>query len=97
MSKQEHVQAATDLVKVAGIYQEAWSELVNHAALTYGDGNGSLISGVYRDHYPDHIKDALRTLAHARTAALDASARQWGLSRRHMTTWRRMFAEMESL
>lgn len=96
MTKQEHVTAAVDFAKMACVWSETWSALVNQACLQYGDGRGVLISGIYRDHFPDHIKDALRVAAHSKTACLDASVRHWTQARRRNITWRRMYDDVQS-
>jgi hypothetical protein len=49
-----------------------WQHAVNLAIEAYGN-QGSLISGVYSDHFPDDVKQRLRFLAHGNSLALDAA------------------------
>ena len=48
--------------------------LANESLERFGNGNGTPISGVVRDHFPDEVKDRLRSLARAASsdAAYDA-------------------------
>ena len=52
--------------------KDEWDDVVNLAAKQYGN-HGSLISGVYRDHFPDDVKDRLRFLAHGAALASQAA------------------------
>lgn len=64
------------------------SRLAMHAMDTYGD-HGPLISGCVRDHFPERVQEALRTLARTVGAYSDAAyaARP---PRVRMTTMRRL-------
>jgi len=53
--------------------KDEWDDVVSLAAKEYGD-HGSLISGVYRDHFPDDVKDRLRFLASTAGASLASRA-----------------------
>lgn len=52
-----------------------WQTRVTQAVAEYGDagpdGSRALISGVYRAHFPDAVKNTLRSLAHEQTACVD--------------------------
>jgi hypothetical protein len=51
------------------------------AGQRYGD-HGALISGVYRDHFPDTVKNKLRRYAHERSDALGAAAAHYRAARK---------------
>ena len=71
-SKSAHSQRADMFVDLAQKLTDEWNATVSLAAEAYGD-QGSLISGVYRDHFPDSVKDRLRFLAYGSTMAKDAA------------------------
>jgi len=54
---------AATLFELACQCSRSHSKLAQYALETYGD-HGSTISGVVRDHFPEHIKTMLRDLAH---------------------------------
>jgi hypothetical protein len=56
-------RAATFLAK-SKKFDKVYASLVKKALAQYGDGNGHLISGVYRDHFPELVKEKLRFYAH---------------------------------
>lgn len=64
-----HLLNRSDLALAAGYFANAayysrqWSKLVSDALKQYGD-HGPQISGICRDHFPESLKDRLRTLAH---------------------------------
>jgi len=47
-----------------------WTQYRDQFAGEFGDGDGRLISGIYRDHYPEWAKWILRKLAHSSTRIL---------------------------
>jgi hypothetical protein len=67
-----------DLQTVARHFADACAASRQHSAVAasaleqYGD-HGPQISGCVRDHFPEHVKDELRRLAHACAAAGDAA------------------------
>jgi len=62
----------------------AHSALAGDALRTHG-GHGPQISGCVREHFPEPVKDALRTLARAVGAASDAAWRARPPRVRHAT------------
>lgn len=73
MTKAEHKELAEDFARKAADLLDRHTALVQQALDDYGD-QGSLISGVIRDHFPDSVKDELRYYAHGGTLLADTSA-----------------------
>jgi len=71
-SKSGHAQKADYFDNLAQKMNNEWQHAVNLAIEAYGN-QGSLISGVYSDHFPDDVKQRLRFLAHGNSLALDAA------------------------
>ena len=71
-SKSAHAQKADFFADLASKMDAEWNATVSLAVEAYGD-QGSLISGVYRDHFPDDVKQRLRFLAHGKNLAADAA------------------------
>lgn len=71
-SKSANAQRAEYFSSLAQRLQREWDAVVELAIQTYGN-QGSLVSGVYRDHFPNNVKDRLRFLAHGSTMARDAA------------------------
>jgi hypothetical protein len=95
MTKQEHIDTSIALARMAQQWTNAWNETVNMAAKEYGDGDGKLISGIYRSHYPETIKNALRLMCKLGNECTDNSLKHWTIgARRRAITWRRMVAEL---
>ena len=92
-TRDEHDRAAAWWHARAGEFAQGWIVCRDLALQAHGDGDGVLISGVYREHFPVDVKDRLRALAHARTAAEDYSLAHWTYgARRTAATWRRRIA-----
>lgn len=70
-SKNAHHQRAETFHKLAEKLNRAWNNLVDRASKKFGK-EGSLISAVYRDHFPPTVKDRLRFLAQGETVVKDA-------------------------
>lgn len=60
------------------------------ARARFGDGDGILISGIGRSHFPASVKVILRRLAQAPGALADASLSDWRAAGRRLHTWRRL-------
>lgn len=71
-SKSAHDQRADFFSILAGRLSDEWNATVNLAVEAYGS-QGSLISGVYRDHFPEDVKQRLRFLNNAKNLASDAA------------------------
>lgn len=67
MSKQDHERQARRAIDLAHLYDATWQGAVTQARKLYGEGDGVLIAGVYRDHFPAKVKDKLRSLAHTKS------------------------------
>ena len=67
-----HRQRAEYFGQLHAEYERTYQDLVNYALETYGS-QGSLISGVVRDHFPVHVKNRLRFLATAKNMTSDAN------------------------
>lgn len=72
-TKEDHAEAAEIMATARDEANREWNKLVQQAVKKHGDGNGHLISGVYREHFSDTTKDVLRYLAHFAGAASNAS------------------------
>jgi hypothetical protein len=71
-SKSAHAQRADFFRDLARKIDDEWQATVSLAVEAYGK-EGSLISGVYRDHFPEDVKDRLRFLSHGKSLATDAA------------------------
>ena len=72
-SKSAHAQKADFFRELAQKMDYEWNAAVDLALKAYGDGTGSLISGVYRDHFPNDVKDRLRFLTRGKNLSADAA------------------------
>jgi hypothetical protein len=88
-TKRQHAQASSEYAALSIVHDHMWNALVSIARKTYGD-HGPLVSGVYRSHFPDVTKDALRTIAHTATRYADMSVAHWRAAGRTIGTWRAM-------
>ena len=71
-SKSAHAQKADFFAHLGRKMEDEWNATVDLAVEAYGD-QGSLISGVYRDHFPEDVKQRLRFLNSAKNLASDAA------------------------
>ena len=65
-----------------------WQRAIQAARREHGDGNGVLVSGIYRDHFPADVKDALRALVDASNRALCDAQMAWRQTGRTTRTFR---------
>ena len=72
-SKSAHAQKADFFCDLARKMEDEWNATVNLAIEAYGN-QGSLISGVYRDHFPEDVKQRLRFLNSGKNLAGAACA-----------------------
>ena len=70
-SKSAHAQKAEYFHDLALRMGDEWDATVSLAVEAYG-AQGSLISGVYRDHFPDDVKQRLRFLNSGKNLAAEA-------------------------
>jgi len=61
--KRQDLAIAAAYFECAAAYSRAHSRIAQRALAQYGD-HGAQISGCVRDHFPEHIKEDLTTLAH---------------------------------
>ena len=90
ITKQERQQAearAIALLAEAKMLRQIRAQHLRVIFAVHGD-QGSLISGVERDHFPEPIKDMLRSNARAIGAAIEDSLIFWRMAGRRRSTWR---------
>jgi hypothetical protein len=80
LTKADHLRLSREFEQKEKEMMKRWIRNVDLAMLTYGDGNGRLISGVVRDHFPEKVKDKLRALAHEGVEYGDAARAHWKAS-----------------
>ena len=71
-SKHAHALRSQLLDEVARAMEEEYQHVVSQALKRYGDGDGHIISGIIRNHFPDGVKNRLRFLAHGTSMVKDA-------------------------
>jgi len=84
--RDEIAAAALEDMRRAYGMSRAHTKLAAWAATEYGD-HGPLISGVVRDHFPLHVKTALRLLARRAGDRLERSRERWRAAGRKRATW----------
>lgn len=67
MTRTQHTARARAFRAAMPHDADAWNKLVDDAVKRYGNGDGHLISGVYRSHFPEAVKTKLRYHAYAQT------------------------------
>ena len=91
-----YTASAEAWLRISAAHSIAWNEIVNDATVRHGDGSGTLISGVYRDHYPKDVKALLRYHARAQGEAIDTAYALWRKSRRSRDLFRARRREFAS-
>lgn len=91
----QHETAARDYITAAIEHQKHYRAYASEAFKTYGDGNGVLISGVLRDHFPEEVKTILRTHAHGKTDCHDRAFAHWRAAGKTLSTFRMMVEEAQ--
>lgn len=86
-TRQEHYREALYALRAATILETAYCALAHHALCVYGH-EGSLISGIVRDHFPVETKDTLRSLTIRYSREERRSMAHWQASGRRLATWR---------
>jgi hypothetical protein len=84
-----HAKIAEQQMILAYAHSRAHRDLSEQALLVYGD-HGSPISGVVRDHFPEFVKNELRSLSLRVARLLDESRVSWSKARKHLRTWIRL-------
>jgi hypothetical protein len=85
--KAECLRRSLALLTGVELNRVRYAAATSRAFMEHGDGNGTLIAGVLRDHFPDTTKNTLRTYAHSIGACADWSALYWRAAGRHHSTW----------
>jgi hypothetical protein len=93
-TKDRHQRMADEYATLSRVTDQMYGALTTMMVCTYGDGNGNLISGCYRDHFPHAVKDDLRHLAHTATDYRSRSSAHWRAAGRTMQTWRDMWQQL---
>ena len=70
--------------------ERLYHDAIRDAKAVYGDGNGQLISGIYRAHFPNETKESLRMLARETSELSARSLAHWQAAGRRVETWRRL-------
>lgn len=68
--------------------RQAWHMLQLSASELYGDGDGRLISGIVRSHFPNGIKTRLREYCRDISAQTDAAMHEWHKAGRRLSSLR---------
>jgi hypothetical protein len=89
IDKQQLVKDAERKLILAYAHSRAHSRLASLAFKRYGD-QGSLISGIVRDHFPRPMKNSLRAIARKVGKLLDESLYDWRLAGKQRHTWIRL-------
>lgn len=71
-TKADHAEAAEVMAKARDAANAEWQKDAASAGKKYGS-HGGAVSGAHREHFPEHVKEVLRHLAHYATAAGKAS------------------------
>lgn len=71
-SKAAHSQRADHFRSLRTKFEASYQDLITAALKEYGNGDGVAISGIYRSHFPESVKDRLRFLAHGKSMLTDA-------------------------
>jgi len=70
-SKSANAQRADHFERLRATVDTQWQKLLEAASKLYG-AHGAIVSGGFRDHFPNAVKDRIRFLAHASTMLGDA-------------------------
>ncbi|HPK72506.1 MAG TPA: hypothetical protein PLN93_11255, partial [Vicinamibacterales bacterium] len=73
LSHADHERLAREFAEKASKSNADWTRAIDAAVKKYGDGDGRLISGIYRNHFPESVKAKLRALAWATSDLHSAS------------------------
>lgn len=88
VTKEQHVKLAYEMKDRSQAASRAWVRELRRALKRYGDGDGVLISGVFRSHFPEEVKERLRQHARDKADYSDISHAHWRAAGRRTHTWR---------
>lgn len=88
-TRDDHRRRALRLVALARGMEQERASIAERAVAEYGD-DGPLVSGVYREHFPAHVKDRLRYLCQAAAEYLKAGLAHWQAAGLRPATFRRL-------
>lgn len=89
-TREQHAQTAENNLIIAKAEDGQYGELVSYGLRLFGEGDGRLISGCYRSHWPELFKNTLRTLAHSSGEHYSRSLAHWYAARKTRATWLRL-------
>lgn len=83
-----HEQRAKHFAAEGKKVRAEWHGALERAEKKYGS-HGALISGGFRDHWPEVVKDKIRELAHDQTKLFEAAEAHWkAAGKRPAPPWR---------
>lgn len=85
--KAECERRALSLLTGVELNRIRYAAATSRAFALFGDGDGRLIAGVLRDHFPDEMKRVLRTYARSIGDCGDWSALYWQAAGKRHSTW----------
>jgi hypothetical protein len=94
-TRQDHVTLAVMYLELAVDTSRRHVAAIRRAENRYGD-YGALISGGFRDHWPDRVKDRIRVLARASGDLSAAAFAHWAAAGRRPHTLRRLRDTLEA-
>lgn len=94
-TRDDHYKAAIASLDASERTRQAYKAAIKDAFSVYGEGDGRLISGVVRGHFPESTKESLRFLAGEIGELADRSLAHWQASGRRVGTWRGLRNRLE--
>jgi len=85
--KARHAKVAIEYLAVAHADRAVWTDVLRRYETLYGT-EGTLISGGFRDHWPEFAKDACRYFGQRYHDFTSRSLAHWQASGRRTATWR---------
>jgi hypothetical protein len=77
LTKADHERLAYKFKNKGRKAEREYHDAVQHAIREYGERQGPLISGIYSEHFPEHVKDHLRSLAPLPGVYKSAAVAHW--------------------
>lgn len=87
-----HLDRSLRAMRLSGYAHEEWQIRASEALRQHGDGDGVLIAGVIRDHFPPEVKEHLRGAAHTASDLRGISLAHWQAAGKTPATWQREVA-----
>lgn len=89
-TKAQHSQRALDYAVMATAVDTTFNRALRQAFALYGNGNGVLVPGCYREHFPEPCKDWLRLLGRTADMYRSRSVAHWQAAGKRLQTWHAM-------